>query len=346
MKKQFFVLAAAVLMMAACGNKTGANNASAESTVTDSIATVAEEDIQKDIEAQLNTVYAKLREMDASGEGINTRELDNLFCSREFLELEDDVYEKARNATSPEETFSDEGWRWFPGISVAETVDSVTVELIMKGRVEVKFRLTDKRGVKARQHLVMLQEGGQWKIHNWIDEEAFPEGNYLDWMKSYLGAQTGEVLVAPDEDWTEEAVARQIKKYIQAFNETFAEGSGLSPFDLDKKYYTQYWNEVYNKVNEKDGKQPSVETCFFIDDNHWTGGLETPLMVQNIKVELTTGTTAEAVVTLKETEGGFSSKEILLLEYEKSEWRIHDWLEKSHDATGSILSNMEKYIEK
>ena len=186
MKKQFFVLAAAVLMMAACGNKTGANNASAESTVTDGIATVAEEDIQKDIEAQLNTVYAKLREMDASGNGININELDQQFCSEEFLRLQKEVYKKSENATSCEEAFSDEGWRWFPDISAAQTVDSVSVELIGQDRAEAKFRLTDKRGFKAHQHLVMLLENGQWKIHNWIDPEAFPEGNYLDWMKLFL----------------------------------------------------------------------------------------------------------------------------------------------------------------
>ena len=143
MKK--FLFFAAVLMMAACGSKTGNNANGADSTVQDSVLTTetalsadeTEADIQKTIEAQLQTVYAKLHEMDASGNGININELDQQFCSEEY-------------------------------------------------RAEAKFRLTDKRGFKAHQHLVMLLENGQWKIHNWIDPEAFPEGNYLDWMKLFL----------------------------------------------------------------------------------------------------------------------------------------------------------------
>ena len=334
------------LTWTACGNKTGANSASGDSIVTDSITADAEADLQKTVETQLQTVFAKLREMDASGNGINIGELDKQFCSEEFLSLQKAVYEKSEKATSPEQAFSDEGWRWFPGIGTPETVDSVSVEFIQKGRVETKFILTDKRGVKAREHLVMLLENGLWKIHNWIDAEAFPEGNYLDWMKSFLGVQEGEVMVAPEEDWTEEAVVRQIEKYFDAVNKTFDEDSNLSPFDLDKQYYTQYWNEVYGKVIEKDDKQSSAETCFFIDDNHWTAGLETPLMVKNIKVELTTGDTAEASLTLQEINGGFSRKVFLMLDYEKGQWRINDWPEKSHDVSGSILTQMEKYIQK
>ena len=334
------------LTWTACGNKTGANSASGDSIVTDSITADAEADLQKAVETQLQTVFAKLREMDASGNGINISELDKQFCSEEFLSLQKAVYEKSEKATSPEQAFSDEGWRWFPGIGTPETVDSVSVEFIQKGRVETKFILTDKRGVKAREHLVMLLENGLWKIHNWIDAEAFPEGNYLDWMKSFLGVQEGEVMVAPEEDWTEEAVVRQIEKYFDAVNKTFDEDSNLSPFDLDKQYYTQYWNEVYGKVIEKDDKQSSAETCFFIDDNHWTAGLETPLTVKNIKVELTTGDTAEACLTLQEKNGGFSRKVFLMLDYEKGQWRINDWPEKSHDVSGSILTQMEKYIQK
>ena len=195
MRMKKFLFSAAVLMIAACGSKTGNNANGADSTVQDTIsstvqntipATETEADLQKAIETQLQTIYGKLCEMDASGHGINVNELDQQFCSEEFLKLQKEVYKKSENATSCEEAFSDEGWRWFPDISAAQTVDSVSVELIGQDRAEAKFRLTDKRGFKAHQHLVMLLENGQWKIHNWIDPEAFPEGNYLDWMKLFL----------------------------------------------------------------------------------------------------------------------------------------------------------------
>lgn len=149
---------------------------------------------------------------------------------------------------------------------------------------------------------------------------------------------------APEEDWTEEAVEKRIREYFDAVNKTFADGSTLSPFDLDKQFYTNYWNEVYEEVNAKDGRQKTTESCFFVDDNHWTGGLDTPVEVKDVKVELLTGETAEAVFTLVEKEGGISQKVVLALDYQRGLWCINDWLKKSHDPAGSMLSKMEKYI--
>ena len=154
------------------------------------------------------------------------------------------------------------------------------------------------------------------------------------------------VVVAPEEDWTEEAVANQVKKYFDAVNATFAEGSDLNPFDLDKNYYSAHWNEVYDAVNVKEGQVETVEQRFFIDDNHWTAGMDTPLEVRDIRVELLTGDMAEAVFTLVAKEHGLSRKVILSLDYERGMWRISDWLEKSHDPSGSLLVRMENYINK
>ena len=154
------------------------------------------------------------------------------------------------------------------------------------------------------------------------------------------------VVVAPEEDWTEEAVANQVRKYFDAVNATFAEGSDLNPFDLDKNYYSAHWNEVYDAVNVKEGQVETVEQRFFIDDNHWTAGMDTPLEVRDIRVELLTGDMAEAVFTLVAKEHGLSRKVILSLDYERGMWRISDWLEKSHDPSGSLLVRMENYINK
>lgn len=339
--KKIILFALIVLSWTSCGNKNAGNAKTTDSIASDTIV-AADDDVREAVEAQLHAIYAKLKE--SSDDVIQIGEIDKQFCSEEFLRLEDEVMKKSMNARSAEGSFSDEGWRWFPGIGAAEKVDSITVELIQKGRVETKFRLTDKQGNTARQHLVMLLENGQWKIHNWIDPEAFPEGNYLDWMKSYLGVQTGEVVTAPEEYWTEEAVEKAIRKYYDAVNKTFADGSNLSPFDLDKQYYSAYWNEVYNKVNEKESQQTSAENRFFVDDAHWTCGFETPVIVENVKVELTTGDTAEAVVKLKEKLSGMSQKVILSMDYEKGKWLIGNILENSHDPSESMLSKMEEYI--
>ena len=159
-----------------------------------------------------------------------------------------------------------------------------------------------------------------------------------------LETQADGVDAAPDDEWTEEAVAMQIRRYFDAVNKTFAEGSGLNPFDLDKNYYTAYWNEIYDAVNEKESHVETVEQRFFVDDFHWTAGLQTPIEVKDIKVELLTGNMAEAVFTLVETAHDFSMKAILTLDYEQDAWRISNWLEKSNDSSDSMLVRMEKYV--
>ena len=154
-----------------------------------------------------------------------------------------------------------------------------------------------------------------------------------------------QMVSAPEEDWTEEAVAAQVRKYFDAVNKTFVDlDLDLNPSDLDKLFYTNYWNEVYEAVHEKDLKQQLAENMFFIDDNHWTAGLEPPLTVENIKVELLTGSMAEAAFTLVEKESGSRKKAILSLDYQRGQWCINNWLEKSNDVAGSILVQMEKYI--
>lgn len=153
-----------------------------------------------------------------------------------------------------------------------------------------------------------------------------------------------EIEVAPEEMWNEEAVAARVREYFDAVNKTFAEGSEMEPYDLDENYYTTYWNEILMAVLVKEGNQNDVEDMFFIDDNHWTAGMETPLVVRDVKVELTTGSMAEALVTLEEKNSGDRRQFTLLMEYDRQMWRIQNWLEKGRDHSESILVQMEEYI--
>ncbi len=152
------------------------------------------------------------------------------------------------------------------------------------------------------------------------------------------------VSAAPESDWKEEVVAGQIKKYFDAVNKTFAEGSGMNPFDLDKNYYTAYWNEIYEAVNEKEATVSSAEERFFVDDFHWTGGLETPVEVKNIKVNLTTGDMAEAEFIIVDKRHGTHMKAYFSLDYERGMWRINNWLGDNYDVSSSTLVRMEKYV--
>lgn len=156
--------------------------------------------------------------------------------------------------------------------------------------------------------------------------------------------QADGVTAAPESDWTEEAVESQVLKYFDAVNKTFAEGSEKNPFDLDRNFNSAYWNEIYSAVNEKESNVRSVEERFFVDDNHWTAGMETPLEVKDIKVELLTGDMAEAEFTLLDKRHGQRQKAILSLDYERGQWRISNWLGENHDISSSILVRMEKYV--
>ena len=154
-------------------------------------------------------------------------------------------------------------------------------------------------------------------------------------------------LVGDEPYWeTEEGVAECIREYFDAVNKTFAEGSGMNPYDLDKKYYSTYWNEVYDKVNKKESNATSAEQLFFVDDNHWTAGLETPVEVRDIKIEFLADEKTEAILTLVDKKHGHTQKVILTLEFEEARWLISNWLEKSHVTSGSMLNRMEKYIGK
>ena len=158
------------------------------------------------------------------------------------------------------------------------------------------------------------------------------------------GGVADGVDAAPDEDWTEEAVAKQVMKYFDAVNKTFAGGSGIDPFDLDKNYYTAYWNEIYEAVNEKEATVDSAEKRFFVDDFHWTGGLRTPVEVKDMKVELLTGNMAEAEFSLEDKTLDMTMKVVLSLDYEQGEWRINNWLLEDKNISESTLVKMEKYV--
>ena len=244
------------------------------------------------------------------------------------------------------------------------------VNSILLNRAYLSSRVADKKELRLLRNKILAYHGYRFESKDLQDYFGkigwYKPGNNNKAIKLDIIEQTNLQLIksveaemaeeesvkgvadgvdaAPDEDWTEEAVAKQIRKYFDAVNKTFDEGSGLNPFDLDKNYYTAYWNEIYEAVNEKEATVDSAEKRFFVDDFHWTGGLETPLEVKNIKVELLTGNMAEAEFILVEKVHNFSMKAILALDYEQGEWRINNWLPDDKNISESTLVKMEKYV--
>ena len=149
--------------------------------------------------------------------------------------------------------------------------------------------------------------------------------------------------IAPDDQWTEEAVAQQVRKIYAEVNKAFAPSEdGLeSNIDLDALFCTQYWNETLNQVRAINAQKPYEEQSFANEEMRWTYGLGTPLTPKNIKVELLTGNMATAAFEL--SCGSQWMHTVLALDWEDGQWRINDWQEVG-DSSQGLLESMQQYI--
>ena len=150
---------------------------------------------------------------------------------------------------------------------------------------------------------------------------------------------------APEEDWTEEAVAEQIRKIYAGVNAAFAKQDNGSEAntDLFGKYCSEHWNEVMAQVRAKNNKLSDPSERRFENErmiwNYWGEGQVEP---KDIHVLLTTGDMAEATLTLAHGDEWMHTK--LWLFYEDGQWRINDWLEVG-DSSEGLLGEMEKFVE-
>jgi hypothetical protein len=149
-----------------------------------------------------------------------------------------------------------------------------------------------------------------------------------------------DIDVAPDDQWTEEAVAAQIKKIYADVSTAF--NGAENNIDLDGMYCTKYWNETLRQVRVINAGKPLDQQRFYNDEIRWTYGLGTPLTPKNIKVELLTGNMATATFELACGEQWMHT--VLGLDWEDNQWRINTW-EEVGDNSQSLLSEMEKYVE-
>ena len=151
--------------------------------------------------------------------------------------------------------------------------------------------------------------------------------------------------LAPDDQWTEEAVAEQIKKIYADVSLAFTPSKdGLeNNIDLDAMYCTKYWNETLRQVRVANVGKPLDQQRFYNDEIRWTYGLGTPVVAKDIKVELNTGNMATATFNLACGEQWMHT--VLALDWENDQWRINNW-EEVGDNSQSLLSDMLEYVEK
>ena len=151
--------------------------------------------------------------------------------------------------------------------------------------------------------------------------------------------------VAPEEEWTEEAVADVIRKAYADASLLYAPSEdGLEAnIDVFGMYCTEDFNELLRKVRVIDAQQDDPGECFFQDEsltwNYWGVGSVEP---KNIEVQLTTGNMAQATFQLTHGEEWLQTEVSLF--YENGQWRIDDWVQVGDNAV-SLAERMYEYVE-
>ena len=151
--------------------------------------------------------------------------------------------------------------------------------------------------------------------------------------------------VAPEEEWTEEAVANVIRQAYEDVNVIYGpREDDLEPnIDLYAMYCSEDFNKLVNKIRSIDAQKDDNDDMFFsypdLTWNYWGEGSVEP---KNIKVELLTGNMAEATFELTHGQEWLQTK--LSFFYENGGWRIEDWLQVGDDET-SLVHRMTGYIE-
>jgi hypothetical protein len=186
--KKLLIVVVGVLTMAACGNKTKGGEA-VDSTLVDSLMTdsvvlgVTDLWTVDAVEAQIHLCFEEVNKM-AEADGIYINRLDSMFCSKDFLELQDQLFAKVRESQVMFD--GDEGHHWTAGVGSPVTVDSIKSELLTGDQAQAEVWLKDKRGNKGHLELNLYLEDGAWKIHNWIDTDVYPFGSLFTWMQNVL----------------------------------------------------------------------------------------------------------------------------------------------------------------
>ena len=145
---------------------------------------------------------------------------------------------------------------------------------------------------------------------------------------------------APEDQWTEEAVEKQLKKIYAEVSKAYASGKE-SNTDLDGMFCTADFNELQRQVRVINTKKSSNKR-FENEQIRWTYGLDLPVTPKNIKVNLLTGNIAEATFELSSGEQWMYTK--LTLDWEDNQWKIRTWNEVG-DNSSDLYDEMYKYVE-
>ena len=191
-----FIAVAAMVMVACGGNQAHGGEAEALSAPVDSLVKTVEASEEseaqpkaktpnlwttKAVETQIRACFEEVNKM-AAGDGIDVGLLDKKYCSKDFLQLKNDLEKKIQKG---EVMFDgDEGYHWTADIGTPVIVDSIKAELMTRDQAQAEVWLKDEHDRRGYLELALYLEDGVWKIHNWIDNDVYPFGALFNWMQS------------------------------------------------------------------------------------------------------------------------------------------------------------------
>jgi hypothetical protein len=204
MMKMIFIAVAAMVMVACGGNQAHGGEAEALSAPVDSLVKTVEASEEseaqpkakmpnlwttKAVETQIRACFEEVNKM-AAGDGIDVGLLDKKYCSKDFLQLKNDLEKKIQKG---EVMFDgDEGYHWTADIGTPVIVDSIKAELMTRDQAQAEVWLKDEHDRRGYMELALYLEDGAWKIHNWIDTDVYPFGALFNWMQSVYDGETDD----------------------------------------------------------------------------------------------------------------------------------------------------------
>jgi len=199
-----FIAVAAMVMVACGGNQAHGGEAEALSAPVDSLVKTVEASEEseaqpkakmpnlwttKAVETQIRACFEEVNKM-AAGDGIDVGLLDKKYCSKDFLQLKNDLEKKIQKG---EVMFDgDEGYHWTADIGTPVIVDSIKAELMTRDQAQAEVWLKDEHDRRGYMELALYLEDGAWKIHNWIDTDVYPFGALFNWMQSVYDGETDD----------------------------------------------------------------------------------------------------------------------------------------------------------
>ena len=219
--KKLMILAAAVLMSAACGNKTNSGKDATDSLSNDTINKVDSLAAQADgveaapadlwtedaVKQHVRQMYDRLNEKAAY---IDFNKMDEEFCTGYYLGLKRNIAKHDENAKGDMRFMGDEGgYRWMVGVGAPLEIVMLEADLIggNEARARVKFKIDPKFADEQEGHNFMIlelwMENGRWRVNNFDAPEAFGKGGYLNMMETY--ARENNIPLEDDEEPTEGA---------------------------------------------------------------------------------------------------------------------------------------------